>query len=100
MPKISRENTLVRKVSLVVISTAEKKFAKTEAFDWLRFSISQRSRNDMNSTIPGEEKYFAEKHYKLIMFRMRSNFSHEIFRISLVVKLIYDLLCFASNIIQ
>ena len=62
MPKISRENTLVRNVSLVVISTAEKKFAKTQAFDWLRFAISQRSRNDMNSTIPGEEKYFAEKH--------------------------------------
>jgi hypothetical protein len=100
MPKISRENTLVRKVSLVVISTAEKKIAKTEAFDWLRFAISQRSRNYMNSTIPGEEKYFEEKHYKLIMFRMRSNFSHEIFRISLVVELIYDLLCFASNIIQ
>jgi hypothetical protein len=29
MRKISRENTLVRKFSLVVISTAEKKFAKT-----------------------------------------------------------------------
>jgi hypothetical protein len=45
----------------------------------------------------GEEKYFAEKHSKLIMLRMRSNFSHEVFRISLVVELIYDLLCFASK---
>jgi hypothetical protein len=50
MRKISRENTLVRKFSLVVISTVEKKFAKTQAligfailssktqaFDWFRY---------------------------------------------------------------
>jgi hypothetical protein len=90
-----RENTLVRKVSLVVISTAEKKFAKTHAFDWLRFSISNGV--ETNSTIPGEEKYFAEKHSKLIM---RSNISHEIFRISLFVELFLIYCASLPNIVQ
>ena len=43
MRKILRENTLVRKISLVVISTAEKKFAKTQAFDWFRYSVIQNT---------------------------------------------------------
>jgi hypothetical protein len=41
MRKNSRENTLVRKFSLVVISAVEKKFAKTQAFDWLRYFVIQ-----------------------------------------------------------
>jgi hypothetical protein len=43
MRKISRENTLVRKLSLVVISTVEKKFAKAPAFDWLRYFVIQNT---------------------------------------------------------
>jgi hypothetical protein len=43
MRKISRENTLVRKFSLVVISTVEKKFAKTQAFDWFRYFVIQNT---------------------------------------------------------
>jgi hypothetical protein len=39
MRKISRENTLVRKFSLIVISTVEKKFAKTQVFDWFRYFV-------------------------------------------------------------
>ena len=43
MRKISPENTLVRKFSLVVLSTVEKKFAKTQAFDWLRYFVIQNA---------------------------------------------------------
>jgi hypothetical protein len=43
MRNISRENTLLRKFSLVVISTVEKKFAKTQAFDWLRYFVIQNT---------------------------------------------------------
>jgi hypothetical protein len=43
MRKISRENTLVRKFSLVVISTVEKKFAKKQAFDWFRYFVIQNT---------------------------------------------------------
>jgi hypothetical protein len=39
MQKISRENTLVPKSSLAVISTVEKKPAKTQAFDWFRYFV-------------------------------------------------------------
>jgi hypothetical protein len=45
MRKISRENTLVRKFSLVVISTVEKKFAKTQAFDWFHYFVIQNTSN-------------------------------------------------------
>ena len=43
MRNISRENTLVRKFSLVVICTVEKKFAKTQAFDWFRYFVIQNT---------------------------------------------------------
>jgi hypothetical protein len=97
MLKISRKNTLVRKFSLVVISTVEKKFSKTQAFDWLRYFVIQNTSIWLASLfpfcnrveqiqLPGEEKYFAEKHSK-IMLLIHSTFSHEIFRISLVVEL-------------
>jgi hypothetical protein len=44
MRKISRENALVRKFSLVVIATVEKKFAKTQAvFDWFRYFVIQNT---------------------------------------------------------
>jgi hypothetical protein len=43
MKKISRKNTLPRKFSLVVISTVEKKFAKTQAIDWLRYFVIQNT---------------------------------------------------------
>jgi hypothetical protein len=58
--------------------------SKTQAFDWLRFFhfVTEWKRIQL----PGEEKYFAEKHSK-IMLRMRSTFSREMFRISLVVEL-------------
>jgi hypothetical protein len=84
---MSRENTLVRKFSLGVISTVEKKFAKTQAFDWLHHFVTQNTSIWLASLFPfrSEEKYFAEKHSK-IMLRMRSTFSLEIFRISLVVE--------------
>jgi hypothetical protein len=79
MPKISRENTLVRKVSLVVISTVEKKFAKTQAFDWLRFSISQRSRNEFNYTRRREifhRETFQTDHVAHALKLFARNFSH------------------------
>jgi hypothetical protein len=79
MPKISRENTLVRKVSLVVISTAEKKIAKTQAFDWLRFSISQRSRNEFNYTRRREifrRETFQTDHVAHAFKLFARNFSH------------------------
>jgi hypothetical protein len=43
MRKISRENTLLRKFSLVVISSVEKKFAKTPGFDWLRYFVIENT---------------------------------------------------------
>jgi hypothetical protein len=44
MRQISRENTLVRKFSLVVISTVEKKFTKTQAFHgWFRYFVIQNT---------------------------------------------------------
>jgi hypothetical protein len=71
-----------------VISTVEKKFAKTQAFDWLRHFVIQNTSIWLASLFPfrSEEKYFAEKHSK-IMLRMRSTFWREMFRISLVVEL-------------
>jgi hypothetical protein len=43
MRNTSRENTLVQKFSLVAISTVEKKLAKTQAFDWLRYFVIQNT---------------------------------------------------------
>jgi hypothetical protein len=43
MRKFPGENKLVRKFSLVVISTVEKKIAKTQAFDWLRYFVIQNT---------------------------------------------------------
>ena len=58
--------------------------SKTQAFDWIRYFHFATEQKRIQ--LPGEEKYFAEKHSK-IMLRMRSIFSREIFRISLVVEL-------------
>jgi hypothetical protein len=92
MPKISRENTLVRKVSLVekflCCGNPQQRKNSPKHKHLIGFAFPFRNGVETNSTIPGEEKYFAEKHSKLIMLRMGSNFSHEIFRISLVVELI------------
>jgi hypothetical protein len=52
MRKISRENTLVRKFSLVAISTVEKKFAKTQAFDWFRYFVTQNTSIWLASLFP------------------------------------------------
>ena len=52
MRKNSRENTLVRKFSLVVISAVEKKFAKTQAFDWLRYFVIQNTSIWLASLFP------------------------------------------------
>jgi hypothetical protein len=52
MRKISRENTLVRNFSLVVISTVEKKFAKTQAFDWFRYFVIQNTSIWLASLFP------------------------------------------------
>jgi hypothetical protein len=52
MRKSSRENTLVRKFSVVVISTAEKKFAKTQAFDWFRYFVIQNTSILLASLFP------------------------------------------------
>jgi hypothetical protein len=43
MRKISRENKFVRKFSLVVISTVDKKFAETQAFHWFRYFVIQNT---------------------------------------------------------
>jgi hypothetical protein len=83
MRKISsRENTLARKFSLVVISTVEKKFAKTQAFDWLRYFVIQNTSIWLASLFPFRNG--VETNHSKIMLRMRSTFSREIFRISLV----------------
>jgi hypothetical protein len=106
------EGLIPRRIPLVVISTIEKQSQKNKHLIGFRYyviqntsiwlvslfchpihkhligfaiSISQRSRNEIIQ-LPGEEKYFAEKHSKILL-RMRSTFSCDIFRNSLVVEL-------------
>jgi hypothetical protein len=87
MRKISRENTLVRKFSLVSdFHRNQNKYKHLIGFTqdtsiWLASLFPFRNGVETNSTIPGEEKHLK------IMLRMRSTFSREIFRISLVVEL-------------
>jgi hypothetical protein len=91
MRKISRENTLLRKFSLVVISTVEKKFAKTQTFDWLRYFVIQNTsiwlaslfpfRNgvETNSTTRRREMFRREtlqKHVAHALNLFARNFSH------------------------
>jgi hypothetical protein len=52
MRKISLENTLVQKFSLLMNSTVEKKFAKTQAFDWFRYSVIQNTSIWLASLFP------------------------------------------------
>jgi hypothetical protein len=50
--KFRSKTHFVRKFSLVVISTVEKKFAKTQAFDWFRYFVIQNTSIWLASLFP------------------------------------------------